>query len=61
MRINILHPRTLERSPGSGEALKLTEKLSAFLTGEGDECSPGIVQSRPGASVSVIAVGKFST
>jgi len=40
MRINILHPRTLERSPGRGEALKLTEKLSAFLTGEGDECAP---------------------
>jgi hypothetical protein len=32
----IEHPRTLERSPGCGQALKLTEKLGALLTSKSD-------------------------
>jgi hypothetical protein len=42
----IEHPRTLERRPGCGEALKLTEKLGAFLTSKSDERCPSVVQSR---------------
>ena len=39
--LNIVH--TLERSPRRGEALKLSEKLSAFITGKSDECRSGII------------------
>jgi hypothetical protein len=44
--LNIVHARTLERGPRCGEALKLTEKLSAFLTGKSDECCSRIVEAR---------------
>src|SRR6476620_4074593 len=41
---NIVH--TLERSPRRGQTLKLSEKPSAFRTGQRDECRPRVTQAR---------------
>ena len=41
---NIVH--TLERSPRRGETLKLSEKLSAFITTKSDECCSRVVEAR---------------
>jgi hypothetical protein len=51
--LNIVH--TLERSPRRGETLKLNEKLSAFITGNSDECRSGVFQAR---AVGVCEQGK---
>src|SRR5262249_1322716 len=40
---SVMRPRTLERIPRGAKALKLCEKLSAFIPGKGNERSPCIV------------------
>ena len=41
---NVVH--TLERSPRRSETLKLSEKLSAFITTKSDECCSRVTQAR---------------
>ena len=44
--LNVIHARTLERSPRRCETIQLCEKPSTFVTGKSDEGRSGVAQAK---------------
>jgi len=44
--LNVIHARTLERSPRRCETIQLCEKPSTFVTGKSDEGRSSVAQAK---------------